>query len=372
MGSWNETCALTRTPITVQDPVMVWTTVVGPSYREPAGGGFKTALLLGLPYRAQYDDYGGAANAQLPGVHGLLTQALEASGLYREHRVSRTFSEGPLWVARSARALWGLEHEMKHLFYAANEVAAGSESSYDPLAQARSSASYKQCQQALEALGEALDKAVLQTADTLFQQQCFDLVAQHFGAQQAWPALHQLRKRGLFAHQVPLFMHESAYSALVAEFSKRKVGRLGERARSTLRDWLAQQLDEYCEAVVGLDTPGQEEYGLEGLRLEQLSRKFRALRPLTGPWQATEAPLCGHFWGGATAQDILSVWPREQVLDALVFQWARSYLRLDLMPASCGTQNEEVRAHWVMHQAVYKQLRTEGRLKSDFSGSVCS
>lgn len=374
MGSWNETCVLTRTPIVVGDDVMAWTTVSGPTYREPAGGGFKTALLFGLPYLAKYDDYGGVESPELAQVPEFLTRALGQSGLYREHQVKRSFGASNWWLASSPRTFWGLEHEMKHFFYDECNVHADSEDSYDDLAQARSTAAFRMCQAALVELGKAMAVTEFKTNESLLQAQLFELVSQHFGASRAWPVLHHLRRRGLTAHTGVLMMHRTAYATLVQDFSKKKVYYYGERSRESLRDHLARELDSYCEQMAALDVQAakeaQDEDALVHYKRDSVGRKFRTLGPLTSPWQTPEAALTGHFWGGASCTDILQVWPREQVLDTLVFQWARGYLRLDLMPPSSGSQNEEVLAHQHMHQAVYQQFRKEGRLKSDFLGCL--
>lgn len=59
MGSWNETCALTRHPILTGDPVIKFHTLSIPSssfdYKHEMGS---TPMLLGLFSRGDYDDYG--------------------------------------------------------------------------------------------------------------------------------------------------------------------------------------------------------------------------------------------------------------------------------------------------------------------------
>ena len=115
MGCWNETCVLTRTPITAGAPVVVLQVITGLHYM--ASESYKTSLLLGLPMQGRYDDYGGVEDLEQPNLEDLAQQAFLGSGLYRtvpleRHRLQRTHSlgTGPLdetpLLRRGRAAAW--------------------------------------------------------------------------------------------------------------------------------------------------------------------------------------------------------------------------------------------------------------------------
>ncbi len=386
MGCWNETCVLTRTPIHYGADVVSLTTVQGPNYREPAGGGYKTALLFGLPLAGKYDDYGGIEELTNPELATFSDEAFRKAGMYREHVSTLSYgSKESRLIAAHPKILWGLEHSMKHFFYEECGVVPGQEDSYDEAASARSSAAFKRCEQALVKLGKALKAAELPSSSTELTKHLFALVQDAFGPSQAWGVWDYLRRNGLFANRGLLLMHRSAYDALVKEFSKHKVYYYGSKERQTLRSFLAAQLDEFVSrheaerakyAAMFAKHPVEmaelmnDEDDLVERMTGSLGRQSHYLKPLTSPWMTTENPLSGHFWGGATVQEVADTWPREALLDALVFQWGRHYLRLELTQPSSGSQNEEVVLHQKVHQAVYRDLRAKGKLKSDFSGCL--
>ncbi len=138
MGCWNETCVLTRAPIHYGASVVALNTVHGPQYREPAGGGFKTTLLFGLPFKGKYDDYGGIDNLERPELAEFADRAFDKAGLYRAHTTKRSFGmTAHRLVAAHPDTLWGLETPMKHLFYGELGVTMRDTDSYDKGAQER-------------------------------------------------------------------------------------------------------------------------------------------------------------------------------------------------------------------------------------------
>lgn len=381
MGCWNETCVLTRTPITCGKDVVALSTVLGPQYKEPSGGGFKTSLLFGLPLKGQYDDYGGVEDHEQPTLVEFENAAFLKAGVYREHVGKKSYGmETHRLIASHPKILWGLEHSMKHLFYGMLGVSPSDADSYDEKARAKTLEAFKRCQTALETLGKALRTAEFAEDETKLMDQLFALVTSAFGEPQAWAAWDYLKSHGLFASRGVLMMHRSAYDAVVKEFSQHKVYYYGEKGRKSLRTFLAQELENFVPAyeaeqeklrALYAKIPGYEDdEDLLNGRLSRLTRKSAYMGPLTQPWMTPEAPLTGHYWGGATVREVVETYPHEDLLDALVFQWARHYLRIELTPPSCGSQNEEVRLHQKMHQAVYRDLRAHGRLKSDFSGCL--
>lgn len=380
----NETCVLTRTPIGYGKDVMALTTVQGPQYKEAGGGGFKTSLLFGLPLKGKYDDYGGVERHEQPALVDFENAAFLKAGVYREHISKKSYGrQAHRLVACHPKILWGLERSMKHLFYGMLKVRPAEADSYDEAARAKTLDAFKRCESALVSLGKALRSAQLAEAEDDLMEQLFGLVEVAFGPEQAWAAWHYLKSHGLFAHRGVLMMHRSAYDAVVKQFSKHKVYYYGDKGRTPLRTFLAEQLDDFVPAyeeerlkwermyasVPGASADGEDESPLSGM-LDRLGKKNAHLAPISLPWMTPEAPLTGHYWGGASVKEVVDTFPREELLDALVFQWARHYLRIDLTPPSSGSQNEEVLLHQKMHQAVYRQLRADGKLKTDFSGCL--
>lgn len=390
MGCWNETCVLTRTPIEFGASVVALGIVIGPPYREPAGGGFNNSLFFGLPYKGKYDDYGGVEELERPDQSDFALQAFAASGMYRKHRLVKSYgSSSSRWIASSRDVFWGLEHELIHLFYDEAGVRASDVGSYDKDAHNRTAMARQMCDQALKAFGDALSTAQLPEPETEQEAALLELVSQAFGRSRAWAALHVLRRKGLFAKRHHLLMRREAYDAVVADFGQRIVAVRSSSTRAPMREVFASMLAEWITTYksevkrltemfgeVDAPRPDADELKLAESRkrnqriILSMAPKGRYMRPLTSPWEKPEAPLVGHFWGGASLDDILGAHLEGDILDYFVFQWARSYLRIDLLPPASGSQCRESVLHHAMMQATYDRLRADGGLRCDFDGTI--
>lgn len=380
MGCWNETCVLSRTPIGYGAPVVALTTVTGPTFRGPSGGGFETSLLFGLPLQGRYDDYGGVEQLVHPLQKEFADKAFLASGMYRSHTTKKSLGSAThRWVASSPDILWGLEHQLKEVFFHKLGITVGEADSYEEAARAKSLQAFKDCQEALNALGTALGTAALPEAEDAFLNALFTEVSKAFGPEQAWGAWSYLRRHGLFAHIGVMMMHQRVYDAVVAEFSKRQVYKHGSKERRSVRDYLKQRLEDWAPAyeaehkrLVEMFSAGNTATGISpryiGRMVDDMGPKNSYMKPLTSPWRAPETPLKGHFWGGASVTEVLAAHELDDILDFMVFQWARNYLRIDLTPPSSGSQNEETKLHFKLMQAAYRTLRGTKGLKEDFVG----
>lgn len=382
MGSWNETCALTRLPIRVGDPVVALTRIVGPRYK--AQGSQKNALLFGLPLIGKYDDYGGIENLANPALVDFNKEAFARAGFYREYAFKREyFGHEYRLVANHRDTLWGLEHELKWLYYPDVGLTPSQAKSYDPAVQEKSTQAFKMTAKALETLGDRLNEVTLCENLDDAMDQLFGLIGVAFGEQKAWAAHEALRKHGLFAHQELILMHKCAYDAVLADFNRRAVHYPGQKGMA-LRSFIAQYLDDWLTAFQDARAKAKEMFaefaslGKSDLGTQRVCERLAMteqckgeyLAPLTTPWTAPEQPLIGHYWGGAEPEAVLAAESRENILDYLVFQWARGYLRVDLMPAGNGSQCDESVLPVKVMKATEAYLRSKGALRSDFYGTL--
>lgn len=384
MGSWNETCAITRLPIHSGEEVVCLTTVQGPEYQNK--GTFKTSLLFGLPLHGRYDDYGGVEELAQPKQEAFLAEAFLKSGFYREvEGITASGSVAHALVASSAETLWSLPHTAKVLFYdeadaPEGDLLSGASSAQDALLNA-----YKRADAALAATGKELGQIDFGRGQVI-DAKILEVLAKHFGEHRKWAAYQLLRKSGLFAGKSLIFMHKAAYFSLVEEMGKRKVSS-NKGMRVTLREFLKAQLDKWKvsfeeetqgnrAAVAKLEEALANEPGNDELRnLVEEERRYREknmrskcsyLAPLALPWLGPDAPLIGHFWGGASLSEIEAHYTEKEVLDYFVFQWARNWLRVDLMPSSGGSQNDETDVLSKAFKATLAELKKNGRTGSDF------
>lgn len=372
MGSWNETCVLTRTPIHAGEPVRAIHVFPQLSASTPGGIGYNP-LMLGLPILAQYDDYGGVEQVANPALEALTLKALAHNPFYRAHPLQRKHGgNDQVYVVNGPRAFFALEGELQFLFYDELGIKPSITRSHRLEAHALTKPGYDKAKAALKSLSTAL-KGELPTEDIAFYDALFEHASTAFGAQRAWPAYQKLLPTMVTAPQL-LLMHEAAYQAVIAEFGSRKVFYYGDSAKMPLREFLAQELDNWL-AKVEQKTARNQKLGIEpddddemfDIMQEVRSKHFK---PISQPWMSCDTPLRNHFWEGATVEEVLAAVPRDELLDFFVFQWARNYLRLDLYVPGSGSQNEEVVVLQKMMAATFKNLRAKGKLKKDFYGCL--
>lgn len=383
MGCWNETCALTRLPIRYGAPVVALTTVYGPDFRGISGSTSKNDLLFGLPLIGTYDDYGGVESLKTPELDALHEKAFEAAGYFKKFATKTSYGSMDVqWLAAHEDTLWSLSHRIKPLFFAELGVTMAEAESHDEAARAKTSEAFKRADEALKQLGAQLGATTFSEEKEKAYSELFAIFENVFGKGCAWPAYHAIIDHGLFASRGQILMHQSAYQAVVSEFGQRKVGYYTSQSRSKMRDFLSEQLDEWAAGFA-------DEYK----KLEQLwgdpedsslseqerrkktfrfanNRRYSIMNPLTSMWMSPELPLIGHFWGGAMPEEILAVVPKDDIVDYLVFQWARHYLRIDLQKPGSGSQNEEVVLPNKVFKATMKALREDKFVKTDFDGTL--
>jgi len=383
MGCWNETCVLTRLPIRYGAPVVALTTVYGPDHREVGGSTSKNDLLFGLPLIGKYDDYGGVENLKSPALDALHNKAFAQSGYFREF-VTKTSYGGTdaQWLASHADTLWSMASTIKPLYYAELGIGMADVDSYDEAIRAKTTQAYKLSEAALAKLGTLLGEATFPEEKTAAYAKLFSVFEEVFGTERAWPAYYALVDKGLFASRDQMLMHESAYQAVVKEFGQRKVGYYTSKTRTKMRDFLAEQLDEWHAGFADEYKKLEQMWGdPEDSSITELERRKKAFRyannrrysimnPLTSLWMSPELPLVGHFWGGAMPDEILAAVPKEDLVDYLVFQWARHYLRIDLTKPGSGSQNQEVVLPANVFKATMKALRDDKFVQRDFDGTL--
>ena len=98
------------------------------------------------------------------------------------------------------------------------------------------------------------------------------------------------------------------------------------------------------------------------------SREAEVLSPATRPWQAFAFPIIGHYWGGATFEEVFEAVPREQIIDYLVFQWAINYTRIEIDKPNCGSQSREVALHLHVMEQLKPVLAEHNLTGTDYMG----
>lgn len=383
MGCWNETCVLTRLPIHAGAPVVALNTVYGPRYKSTESAALKTDLLFGVPFEGTYDDYGGVENLTNPGLEALHEAAFFKSGFFRKVELTLEYGAKESWLlAAHPDTLWSLTDCIKPAYYGELGIRPSDVSSYDEAAREKTTQAFKRAEAALEQLGLRLRDAVFSASMVDAQNQLFSILEDVFGKDRAWAAYSAIQKEGLFASRGNLLMHQSAYQALVKEFGSRMVGYYQEKTRTKLRNFIAKQLDSWLEGFPAEYQKferlfGEHSAGLPAfeqrkriLRYAAPARDYSQLKPLTTLWMAPELPLVGHFWGGATPEEILAVTPRDVLIDYFVFQWARFYLRLDFTKPEGGSQNQEAVLPATIFKATLKALQADGHYHKDFYGTL--
>lgn len=350
MGSWNDSCAITRQPIWAGQPVVALRVVRGPKFFGRAG---VDVALFGFIERGEYDDYGGIENLRNEPVAEFNEKALRASPLYQTVVVKGSSGDSVMKVARGA-AIDMLEDSLRPLFMPKGSRPSVMDS-HAPEDQDVTMTAFRAARAALKQLGAKLDIATYREGTrNEVRDQVFDIVREVFGDDKAWAAWDALRRNGLFAIDRPLLIHESAWRAVVDAFGKRRAtcGKLRMPARA-LMDRLLQQ---YRERLVEQGPSGQ----LSRFKQRPLSvsgGQFEMLAPLTYPWGVSDMPiLSAHVWGGATTEEVLEAVPHNELLDLLVFQWAAGFMRTPLVVAESGSQNCEAALLDGAHKAVMKTL----------------
>lgn len=385
MGSWNETCVLSRTPICASDKVRVLTVF---STLDGRGGysGAATATPLGFPFLAQYDDYGGwetPAAGQVALIE-LVEKARDKNPFYRKVVTKRRhLGTHEYYVANSREAFFPAEMPLKVLYNHQLGIRLSDDEHAEPT-RAKSAQAYAMAKGALDVLGELM-KQPFPEGDAEFTQDVFDRVEAAFGPEKAWMAWHLLQK-SLFIRPRLIFMHEASYQAVVQEWGGRVVT-LSKRAgeRMSIREFLNMQLTEFIAAyrkaaeeatrvLRGLADAGVSEEDLAWYR-QGSNRLFvtdtaRYLVPMGAPWLSSELPLLSHFWDAVSLDDILNAIAPDDMLDFLVFQWARHYIRFDFMPQASGSQNAEVVLLHKANKAAVDLLMKQNRYRTDFMNSV--
>jgi hypothetical protein len=366
MSGFNQTCALTDTPIAFKTPVLVFNYATGPRYSQSVRSpGSTVELLFGLPFRADYDGEGGAQNIAQPAATALLDKAWSSNPWYRPVPMVMAggfVGETSRTMARDANALWSLQAHMKTFFYGRHgvrpeDLKACAGPGYD-----RTKLAYRASEAAVKAFGAALKDLELPVPQHGQEQVLLELCAKHFGPDLAWLAYEQLRKNGLFAQRDQLFVRQDAYAALVASFGKRKGN--GYKTKGTLRSYLGQELRGLLDDMEGLKRRASAFNDLAeasgSASLEEAWRSYsvkrESLRPLSHLWCSEKVPLMNHFWEGAEPQEVVDAYGESDVLDYLVFQWAFGFLRRRLQAPCTLSQSDDYTPQAVASRAAFATL----------------
>lgn len=345
MGCWNETCALTRTAIAEGMPIVVLNAVPGIGFR---GDNRFSHAIFGMPTIGEYDDYGGVCNVQNPNQAEFEEKAFAKSGFYREVKSGND----TVWLASSYSTFWGMTHQLKQLYYTDYGISPAAIHSHSPDDSEKMTAAYLTAEKDLQNFCAQLKEASFDEEDKSLWDIVFQLVKQVFGDAKAWSVYQMLSDNGLIAQQQPIIMHKVAYDTLVQKFGERKLHYYHETEEFTIREYIENTLkntierfnSQYQESLQmwkGISYKGTAEELHEDIMLFVREDTGFQIAPTAQPWRAPRFPLIGHYWGGATFEEIMEVIPHEQIIDFLVFQWAIQNTRIELRLAETGSQSRE-------------------------------
>ncbi len=364
MGSFNQICLLTRTPITSGDKVVVWQQIDGPWFRcrnEGLGDG----LLFGLPQRASYDDYGGADNYENEALCKLHERAWAAQSLYRAHRVSGSYEKSTLFIASSAQTM-SRTRQLAPLFYGMEELNPLDvfEDGYEDAFKAKRARAEERASNALKNIGERLGQADLPVDKARCLAACFHTVQEEVGPALAWPVWEVLSKGELFARESLCMMRAEAYDSAIDMIGNSIVSKYGVKNSSmTYRESLVQRWDAWEEKRADILAKGSSSI-VQSMRLRN-----DALMPLGQPWAVEERPIEAFFWNTIDYDALMAEVGRELFLDAIVFAMASSYMRAPMVAQSGGGQHSDWKLHAHVMNSVYRHVRNEdGRLRRDWHG----
>lgn len=343
MGTFNETCVLTRTPIFEGDDVRVWTVFPRVDSKHSTLG--KIDTLFGIPFKAKYDGYGGFTEPESPPALGLRDEALKKNKYYRAHSLkTKSGKSVTAYIASSKTAFFMLEQKVVSLFR--NEVT--------PYDEARKSAG-----DAMQNLKRLMQENFTDSQE-MFQSEVEARIGKVFDAEVA-PQAMEILWPVLAVYPTTLMFRESAYQALIAELAQRPLHYFGEEETEfPLRAFVQEQLNTWVLEWI------EKREMFESFGSSLLYPGNQHLAPLTQHWMATAAPLISHFWEGAMPEDVIAAIPLSDLVDFFIFQWALKYLRLDMIVPTTGSQQGEVLLLKRMYDAAFFELEVKQRITSDF------
>lgn len=315
MGSWNETCALTRLPIMHGDPVVKFHTISIPSIcHESIHEMGSVPLMLGLFSRGHYDDYGD------------ITLAQDALTVNNELWCKDALADNNFWRAipidgaPDTPLLIPLEGQQ--LYY-------GLTRAFDLLGMPEED--YGTFSQWLGAACTAYAAANKTWADSLSLNSSQPLSAVH-GAlhrngmqafQERWMIVKSwMHGQGMLtAHAGHILVHGDAFDTMV------RSARSSGQEDKWLQDWADwQELDSE----------------IKGLGLNQGWTRLGAMEwvPLSKPYRTNNAPISSHFWHTVEPSEALTKITMEDLVQYNAFKKGLLSTRVNLEVGHPGGQDK--------------------------------
>lgn len=370
MGSYNNCCVLTRTPIAYGDEAVIFTCFPTLDGQAPHNL-HKTATLLGLPFVGEYDDYGVFTEYANQALVDLTNQVINDNPFYR--RVTFTKSYGgssSVLLANSVEAYFSAESKISS-FYATPE---------DP------KASFDDRNKAISARYEAAKKSLttlvaeLQNIQSGMSEERFDAAVSAaydtaFGANADLARSHLANITQTYSDII--CMHKVAYDVIVKEWGSRVQNRKG--VKQTVRALVTAEFEElkskhlspsksytlyYNDFIESGISPEKAKFAAKAMTRGS-DTNFDFIKPISSPWLVSNIPLSSHFWDAVDVADVLAIVPESDIIDYFVFSWARNYIAMDFVPNPGLGQCEEVKLLDVANKAVFRMLREQGRIKRD-------
>ena len=288
MGSFNQRCILTHSPIGYNDKVYMGQTLTN----VPARGErlVPHEVQFGLPMRASYDDYGNA-NITSDLQYEFHEAAWEQQNYFKP--LTSTDSRDNFYIAADERALDFLDYGVARLL--GDPATYGAPRNPHGISEERQQA-HVQANQGLKELGRRLAQTDTTKINAL--EQVYQHVRDVFDDTHAIAVWNYLRHHGMLVERKHWMINEAAFKEVVALGNDKLVG-----SKKTLREKIAAQLEKEFSR-----TPSKFDYlfdrGPEALTI----------------WGNKETTWVKKmFLGGLDDQTALAVYGFEHILDVQVF-----------------------------------------------------
>lgn len=359
MGSFNQTCLLTRSPITAGDDVVVFNGIRGP-WEQKKDNAYAHDMLFGLPQRAKYDDYGGADDYADPKLYDLHERAWKEQNLYRSYMLNTGYSQQEVHIACHPESMTRV-HDIEALFYPGEELDAFTvfEDNYDSVFLEKRGRAQSKARHVLESIGARIGAASLPTDKAQFQATCFNIIQDEVGPMLAWPLWSILSKGELFATRHLCMVRAEAYDYLLATVGSNTVSTYQvANSKRTFREYILEtwaRWEEKCKTVTTTHPLLREQALKQGL-----------LSPMARPWNVADMPITSFFWNALDYNELMTEIGQERFVDAIVFHRGLDYLRSSLVAELGGGQHADWKLHAGVMRAVHRKAREDGPLRSEW------
>jgi hypothetical protein len=323
MGSWYETCALTRLPIKEKDPVVIYRAYTMDAYESPYENG-DVPLLMGFHSFGEYNDcstYTFQNDASTMHNRQLIDYAERHNNVWRavdavDHRNGAT----RVFVAKDARQL------DRHICMSFSALASSNDDYHTWTKGMREKA-----QVWLNAVHDRINTELpvsTQDLSTILQDETVRIFQEHASA---WKLL--LESNHLWigrAYELPI--HRAAFESMCSSIDQHDCA-TSKKMMNRFERWKMYDDEEQALRVTN---PGLK-MGVGEMRCGD-----NLWKPLTSPLRISSTPLHSNFWDAVEPSTILNRIGLDHAMQSNLFTYALMHTRASLTRGITGSQNENM------------------------------